>query len=195
MITRCRFLPGLGLMSTLLLMGGLLTGMIVPVPSVASDCRPTAFPLIADCSPTSPAGKTLALTVSADGQRLYAGNFSGVWRLDLDNGPDATWHQLTRPQPRGVAPYAWQGLWVPNVFDVVISPDDKNVVMAATAYDTRVPAQSKNGIYWSSNGGDSWRLVHQFQCPGSPGPGRVGQIVFAPDNAQLVYFDCLLGLT
>ena len=40
-----------------------------------------------DNSPTSVFGKILSLAVSADGERLYAGAFSGVWR-STDRGCD-----------------------------------------------------------------------------------------------------------
>src|SRR5262249_30754903 len=57
--------------------------------------------------------------------------------------------------------------------------------------DTLVPNHSKNGVYRSEDGGESWRLVHQFLCPGSanfPGAEPVGQIAFAPDDDHdLVY--------
>src|SRR5258707_542046 len=42
----------------------------------------------------SPSGFANALAVSADGQRLYAGTLSGVWRSD-DGG--LSWYQMTRP--------------------------------------------------------------------------------------------------
>ena len=129
----------------------------------------------------SVSGKVLSLTVSADGQRLYAGTFSGVWRSD-DGG--ATWHQLTRPQPPLGTNSVPGALMVPTVFDVVVSPANKDVVLAATAHDTRVPSASKNGIYRSNDGGDSWSLVHQFNCENSPG---VGQVVFAPDDPNLLF--------
>src|SRR5262249_26936989 len=45
-------------------------------------------------------------------------------------------------------------------------------------------------IYRSEDGGETWRLVHQFYCPGSanyPGAEPVGQIAFAPSNSDRVY--------
>ena len=158
----------------------------------------------------SVSGKILSLAVSAtDPQRLYAGSFSGVWRSD-DGGK--SWKQLTRPQPLAQPPFSpdlspgaltgtggsslfpgAQGrtdvfagaLRVPNVFEVVVSPVNKDLVLAAIGYDTRTAVNLENGIYRSSDGGDSWRLVHQFSCPGSDGTS--GQIVFAPDNPTLLY--------
>jgi hypothetical protein len=168
------------------------------------DCSPTDDATIADCSPAttsfpieqnvqqSVSGRALALTVSADGQRLYAGTFSGVWRSD-DGGN--TWHQLVSSQSpvsrhspghKGKH-FISNALQVPNVYDLAVSPVDANMVLAGTAFDTRV--RPKDGIYRSHNGGESWSLVHQFICPGASasGGGPVGQIMFAPDNANLVY--------
>jgi photosystem II stability/assembly factor-like uncharacterized protein len=195
-------LPGLGSVETLVLMEGLFVGMIVPGASLAAsptiDCGDFSA-AITDCADVSPrtdsfpieddlqqsvSGRMLSLTVSADGTRLYVGGSSGVWRSD-DAG--ATWHQLTRPQPTSANNEVPGALSVPNVFDVVVSPTNMSIVLAATAYDTRVPSKSKNGIYYSDSGGDSWRLAHQFRCPGSVGAGPVGQIVFAPDDPRLVY--------
>lgn len=178
-----------------ILIAGLLTWAIVPLASVAADCSPTTDPMIADCSPTtetfpiednlqqSVSGKVLSLTVSSDGQRVYAGTFSGVWRSD---NAGETWRQLTRPQPTSGEKFS-RTLKVPNVFDVAVSPINEDVVLAATASDARIPSKSKNGIYRSKNGGESWHLVHQFKCPGSSGAEGVGQIVFAPDNPHLVF--------
>jgi uncharacterized repeat protein (TIGR01451 family) len=74
---------------------------------------------------------------------------------------------------------------VPTVFDVVVSKANPDVVLAATGGDTRI--QSKNGIYRSSDGGNSWgdEPVHQFMCSGSPGP--VSQIVSAGDDPNLLF--------
>jgi hypothetical protein len=197
---------------------GLCAGTTIAWAPASADCGDFNA-AITNCSDVSPgtdsfpinddlqhsvSGRMLSLAASADGQRLYAGSFSGVWRSD-DAG--VNWHQLTRPQPppsvidlipssvnttdvfgtlRGTDVFAG-ALRVPNVFDVVVSPVNKDLVFAATGFDTRIPAKSENGIYRSSNGGDSWRLVHQFNCAGSAGPARVGQIVFAPDNPLLMY--------
>ena len=141
----------------------------------------------------SVSGKVLSLTVSADGQRLYAGTYSGVWRSDSSG---AEWSPLTRPQPTLGENSILGALMVPTVFDVAVSPTNKDVVLAVTGSDTRVPLESKAGIYRSSDGGTSWTLVHQFRynqetCkadldkkfPALP----VGQVVFARDDSNLVY--------
>src|SRR5207253_7755459 len=136
----------------------------------------TFSPRLNDNSTESAFGKILSLAVSTDGERLYAGAFSGVWR-STDKGE--TWKQLVRPQPPLVTTEV-RGVLVPNVIDLAVSPEDKDVVLAATFGDTRIPLKSNNGIYRSSDGGNSWDLVYQFVCPGSPKGGNVGQVVFAP---------------
>src|SRR5262249_50934370 len=138
------------------------------------------FPLSKDLQHSS-AGRTLSLAVSSDGERLYAGNFSGVWRSD-DGG--TTWRQLTRPQPAPGTDTVAGALLGATVYDLVVSPANKDLVLAATFRDAR--AVSKIGVYRSTNGGDSWSLAHQFMCGGTGGR-PVGQIVFAPDNADLLY--------
>jgi hypothetical protein len=137
----------------------------------------------------SPSGRTLSLAVAADGRRLYAGSYAGVWRSD-DAG--ATWRQMTRPQPPVDQTNVPGALAVPDVWDVVVSPADNNLVLAATANDSRV--QSKNGIYRSTDGGETWSLAHQFACPNG---GPVGQVMFAPDDPNLVYAagGCKLGIS
>src|SRR5262249_4834190 len=124
---------------------------------------------------------------------LYAGAYSGVWRSD--DGGD-TWNQLTRPQPPARTNDVPGALEVPNIFDLVVSRKDKDIVLAAAAtaipgfLDTRVSDHSKNGVYRSEDGGESWRLVHQFLCPGFdnfPAAEPAGQIAFAPDDHDLIY--------
>jgi hypothetical protein len=183
--------PAPSFIGTVLLTAGLLAGALAPVSADVFGCSPTSDPMIADCSPRtttfpieedrqqSVSGRAMALTVSADGRRLYTGTFAGVWHSG-DGG--VTWDQLTRPQPPDGEDLVPGALRVPNVFDVVVSPINADVVLAATAFDTRVRPQ--NGIYRSQDRGETWSLVHQFICPGAPG---VGQIVFAPDTADLAY--------
>lgn len=185
-----------GLVATLLLV--LLVGANVPVAPVGAaapmiNCGGFSPPVeCVDVSPNansftattgqSVSNRMFSLAVSADGQRLYGGTVSGVWRSD-DAGQ--TWRQLTRPQPPQGTNEVEGALMVRHVFDVVVSPVQKNgkdVLLAATAYDPRV--NPKNGIYLSDDGGETWRLVYQFTCSASLG---VGQIVFAPDQSNLVY--------
>src|SRR4029453_3952782 len=121
------------------------------------------FPLSANLQ-HSYAGRMLSLAVSSDGERLYAGGFSGVWRSD-DAG--ATWGQLKRPQPAfGTDPVSG-ALLGGTVDDLIVSPANKDLVLAATFRDGR--AVSKIGVYRSTNGGDTWSLAHQFTCGGTGG--------------------------
>lgn len=142
------------------------------------DVSPTTDNFLVEAQHT-PSGRVLSLAVSTDGTRLYAGTLSGVWRMD---NPEATsplprWRQLTRPQPPpGLNPDIPGALEVPNVVDVVVSPADKDIVLAVTTKDTR--DKPRDGIYLSEDGGCSWSLVRV---------GRVGQIVFAPDTPNVVY--------
>lgn len=71
------------------------------------------------------------------------------------------------------------------MLDVGASPVRRDVVLAAASDDTRVPSQSKHGIYWSGECGDRWRLVHQFRCDQSQEAEPVGQTVFAPDDLRV----------
>jgi hypothetical protein len=136
-----------------------------------------------------PSGKVQSLTVASDGQRLYAGTaFAGVWRSD-DAGK--TWYQPTRPQP-GATSNATDalcqfgvpgGLCNPNVYDVVVSPANKDIVFATGVLDTRV--DPLNGVYRSTDGGQTWALVLKFSC--SELQGAAGKVTIAPDDAQLIY--------
>jgi photosystem II stability/assembly factor-like uncharacterized protein len=130
----------------------------------------------------SVSGRVLSLTVSTDGRRLYAGTVAGVWRSD-DAG--ATWRQLTLPQPPANVIQLPNALLAPNVFDVVVSPGNPDVVLAATGGDTRIFSELKDGVYRSVDGGNTWEFVYEFTCGGQH--SAVGQIVFAPDNPSLIY--------
>lgn len=126
----------------------------------------------------NPDGCTVVRHPGSPMARLYAGTYAGVWRSD-DEG--RTWRQLTRPQPTQGQTNVPRALLVPNVYSVAVSPTNRDIVLAATAGDTRNVPQ--NGIYRSTDGGNTWSL-HRFQC--SDG-GPVGQIVFAPDSGNVVY--------
>jgi hypothetical protein len=214
MPTNRNSLPSLRRIMLAALGAGLLVSSGVFPRTAEAQCRDTADPMVQDCtlgsySPTllanstrSVFGKILSLAVSADGKRLYAGAYSGVWRSDADDqaGEEAgeKWRQLTLPQPPTNTNEVLGALRVPNIFDLVVSPSNKDIVLAAAATavpgyrDSLVPDHSKNGIYRSEDGGESWQLVHQFHCPGSaksnyPGAEPVGQIAFAPSNSNFVY--------
>jgi photosystem II stability/assembly factor-like uncharacterized protein len=123
-----------------------------------------------------PSGRMTALTLAADGSRLYGGSFAGVWRSD-DAGQN--WSQLAWPQPGlGIVEAQIPGaLLAPHIFDLVASPSDVNVVLAS-ALDSQF-IQSKDGIYRTADGGFTWTLVLPATIPCN--------IAFAPDKGQLAY--------
>ena len=63
------------------------------------------------------------------------------------------------------------------------SPDVPGLVFASAWGDTRI--ERRNGIYRSTDGGQTWALVHKFAC--SAMAGAAGQVVFAPDAPERVY--------
>ena len=75
----------------------------------------------------------------------------------------------------------------PNVYDLLVSPSNKNLVLAATGNDIRTPSQ--DGIYRSVDGAKTWRLVHQFkkEINGTPRVGKIGRLAVAPDDPSLMY--------
>lgn len=119
--------------------------------------------------------------LKASGRIVYAAaEFAGVWRSD-DYG--ITWRQLIRPQPsQGAA--TTDGLDVPSVLDVVVSPTNPKLVFAATDIDNR-NNPSRAGIYRSTDGGETWSLVYQFRC--SDGVKPASQVIFAPGNPLTLY--------
>jgi hypothetical protein len=137
----------------------------------------------------SVSGRANALAVTADGLRLYAGTFAGVWRSD-DGG--LIWQQMTRPQPAPGVNTVAGSLLVPDVYDIAISPTNRDVVIVSVEGDLH--QQPMNGIYRSEDAGSTLTLVKQFTCSGG---GQVPQIVFAPDDANLVYAagGCAVGLS
>lgn len=129
----------------------------------------------------SVSGKALCVAMSTDGQRLYLGGHSGVWRSD-DGGQ--TWTHPERPQPPQGSTNVPGALLPPAVYDLLISPTDPDIVLAATGRDARVPAQ--NGIWRSIDGARSWNRVHQFAASGGRF-GTIGSITVAPGNPQLMF--------
>ena len=122
-------------------------------------------------------GRMLSLACSADGQRVYTGTYSGVWRSD-DQG--RTFRQMVRPQP-DPAQFSMSGeLGGWEVFDLAVSPNDPDLLVAVTRYDLRMTGL--HGIYRSSDGGESWALVHQFPNL----PTKAGQILWSADDGTLV---------
>jgi photosystem II stability/assembly factor-like uncharacterized protein len=123
----------------------------------------------------SPSGRAQCVAVSQDGTKIYVGGWSGVWVSD--DGGETFYHpELSQPDsPFGPVPGA---LFSPNVYDLLISPTNNNILLAATGREARRP--TKAGIYRSEDGAKTWKLVHQFG-------GDVGRLVVAPDNTQLIF--------
>jgi hypothetical protein len=133
----------------------------------------------------SPSGRILSLALASNGTRVYAGSYAGVWRSD-DTG--ATWRQMTRPQPASVDEEVPGALCAPAVFDLAVSPDDPNLVLASGARGPFV--KSRDGIYRSTDGGETWNLVHKVDPANlfdTVHGEFVSQIVFAPDDPALVF--------
>ena len=91
----------------------------------------------------SVSGKALCIATSIGGNRAYLGGHSGVWRSD-DGG--ATWRHLTRGQPAPGQTAVPGALMVPNVYYVLVSPADEDIVFVATGRDPRRPAP---GMAWT----------------------------------------------
>jgi len=101
----------------------------------------------------SSSGRILSLAIGADGVRMYAGTFAGVWRSD-DAGRN--WRQMIRPQPDASQPDAPGALYAPTVLDLAVSPGDVNIVLAAGS-DGRF-VTSRDGLYRSADGGRAGSL-------------------------------------
>lgn len=127
----------------------------------------------------SVSGKALCVAMSPDGSWVYLGGQSGVWRSE-DGGK--TWTHLERPQPpqgglvTGALPL--------NVYDLLVGPGDPNTVLATTGRDAARPA--RDGLYRSTDGGETWQQVHQFQGP-SHQVHMAAAMAAAVDDPNLVY--------
>jgi BNR/Asp-box repeat len=143
--------------------------------------KPQTFPRRQANDGHSSSGRITALALGADGRRMYAGSFAGVWRSD-DGGE--SWAQLTYPQPPiGVTSVDIPGaLYAPHVFDVAASPADPDLVLVSVL-DSQF-SDGRDGVYRSADGGRTWTLVLKSTSAPTSTPFNV---VFAPDNPRLVY--------
>jgi hypothetical protein len=132
----------------------------------------------------SVSGKALCVSISSDGSRAYLGGHSGVWRSD--DGGETWWHPEWRPPVTGGATPL--GALLPtNVYDLIIDPANNDLVFALTGRDGRQPSQA--GIYRSSDGAQSWQLVHQFlrTSQGVTTVGLPGRLTAVADDPQTLY--------
>jgi len=140
---------------------------------LVSDVGPTPANFAGSTAQRSGSGRIISLAIAADGLRIYAGTYAGVWRSD-DAGRN--FFQMSRPQPGTRDADVPGALQAPHIFDVAVSPADPDIVLAvAVRSQFGVPA---NGVWRSADGGQSWTLVQPAF--------RVGQIAFAPDDPSLV---------
>jgi photosystem II stability/assembly factor-like uncharacterized protein len=137
-----------------------------------------------DRASQSVSGKALCIAISDDGQRVYLGGHSGVWRSD--DGGDTWWHPEWLPVNRG-GPTPPGALIPTNVYDLVIDPTNNDHVFAGTGRDGRDPSQA--GIYRSSDGAQSWTRVHQFvgTSAGVAFVGVAGCLASVPDDPRTLY--------
>lgn len=122
----------------------------------------------------------MCVAASSEGSRVYLGGHSGVWRSD-DRG--LNWRHLEWPQPTPPSTNVPGAIPLQVIYDLVVSPANKDIVLAAGGRDARVPPRS--GIYRSTDGGTTWSRVHTFQRGGVI--GLASRLGFAPDDQQLVY--------
>ncbi|HWM29554.1 MAG TPA: sialidase family protein [Woeseiaceae bacterium] len=141
-----------------------------------TDVGPTPVNFVSGDPKRGGSGRVLCIAVAADGRRLYAGSYAGVWRSD-DGG--SNWRQMTRPQPGTFDAEAAGALFAPYVVDLAVSPGDANLVISVAEASLFSP--NRDGIYRSTDGGATWTLVHLLI-----GSQRVSQVAFAPDDPNLV---------
>jgi hypothetical protein len=128
----------------------------------------------------SVSGKGLCIALSADGTRAYLGGHSGVWRSD--DGGDTWWHPEWPQPPAGITAVPG-ALLVTSVYDLLISPTNPDVVLAAVGRDARRP--DLGGVWRSTDGGGSWARVHQFVRAGAV--EMASCLAVAPDDPNLIF--------
>lgn len=126
-------------------------------------------------------GKALCIASSLDGETVYLGGHSGVWR-SVNGG--LNWKGFSYPNPTASNTGIVGSLLSPNIYDLEVSKVNPALVFAATGNDVRNPKE--DGIYRSQNGALSWTKVHQFNSS-SGAIGRVGDIDFSIDNTSLIF--------
>ncbi len=125
-------------------------------------------------------GKAHSMAISKDGETVYIGGNSGVWR-SVNGG--LNWHGFNYPNPTDSITGIPGSLLSPNIYDLAVSNENPALVFAATGNDVRNPKE--DGIYRSQDGALTWENVFQFQNS-SGAVGRVGDIDFAVDNPSLL---------
>lgn len=80
-----------------------------------------------------------------------------------------------------------------GAIDLVIHPENPNILYAAMWYRTRrawnfVEGGQTSGIYKSEDGGNSWKLIstNESGIPNGEGVGRIGLAIF-PKNPEIIY--------
>src|ERR1700712_4088636 len=138
-----------------------------------SDVGPTPGNFVGAAPQRCGSGRILCLGLSADGRRVYAGSYAGVWRSD-DAGRN--FRQMSRPQPGSYEALVPGALHAPHVFDIAVSPTDPDLLLVAAL---RSPFSiSASGIWRSTDGGDTWNIALVASW--------VGQIAFAADDPSFV---------
>src|SRR5262245_54839918 len=76
-------------------------------------------------------GRILCLAMAADGRRLSAGGYAGVWRGD---DPAPSFRQMSRSQPARFDAEAPGAPHAPHLFDIAVSPGNPDIVLAAAVH-------------------------------------------------------------
>ena len=118
-------------------------------------------------------GRAVAVTgVPGDGATFYFGSVEGgVWKT-IDAG--VTWKPIFDGQP------------IASIGALEVAPSDPNVIYAGTGEsDIRSALSSGNGVYKSTDGGQSWKNV------GLHDSRQISRIVIDPQNPEVVYVGAL----
>lgn len=125
------------------------------------------------------------------GRVVYAASpFAGIW-TSRDYG--VNWSQNSQPQPVPTDTDVPGAIVSPKMLDVVVSPANADLAIAAADREDRTNAATGAGVYRTVDGGQSWERRLQFKCPN--GIEAATQVLFAPDDPQRVYAvgDCAIG--